>query len=179
MTIALYTPFGYVACGALGLQCLTCAWATGIYSGMKEKLKTAEEIQDYLKGHLSCGDERKKYNSDQWQVSKVLAQEIRRAYQMGVADTKAKSKSSGGNEKRILGEEERIQELTAYFDGKLLDGTLMPQDIAQYKDILSLKVSERDVTVEIIDFSDVFPDEASALEMARRATVGEIMEANR
>jgi len=80
--------------------------------------------------------------------------------------------------RRKLTDEERTEELTAFLDGKLLDGSLSAAELAQFKDIYGLKAKDRDLTIEIIDFKDAYPEDANEIEVCAEVIRKKIAEAN-
>ena len=140
-------------------------------------LNSAEDVQTLLKGNLEYGMDKKPFNSAVWHISKTIAQRITAARKAGYEEAEKKLKRKGGGIK-VLDDDERIERLTAWFEARLMDGTLQPQDIAQFKDIENLRNKEQDVIMQPVMYGDVFPEEAGMLEIARIAMEKHVQEAN-
>ena len=143
----------------------------------KDKIMSAEEVESLLKEKVPFVGDRSAYNRSVWDASKIMAQRLRKAYKDGY---KAAERDYGGDPEDApeLTADQRFQLLEQSFDTKLVAGKLEPQDIAQYKDILNLTQKRRDIAVETVDFSKVFPDEASAMRVAQEVISQKIKDAN-
>jgi hypothetical protein len=104
-----------------------------------------------------------------------------RADKKQAVDAVKKEQESPANKpslEQCLTDEQRAVELTKFLDGKLMDGSLSAAELAQFKDIYGLKAKDRDISINIVDFKDVYPEGANAIEVAASHIKLMIEEAN-
>jgi hypothetical protein len=81
-------------------------------------------------------------------------------------------------DRRALTDEERAEELTKFLDAKLLDGSMTAAELAQFKDIYGLKAKERDVSINVVEFKDVYPEYADVIATTAELVDEKIRKAN-
>jgi hypothetical protein len=123
-------------------------------------------------------EHRKALNAGIWDLSKKLAattnRELREAVK-AVEDAEKEKRKSGDTP---LDEEERRLRLELKLDSMLDDPKTSAADIKELRDYFGLGGKKADISFSIVDFKDVYPEMAGAIDVAAKAISIAIEEAN-
>lgn len=136
---------------------------------------TGEYVQTIIKTGLSDiapqdGKPYKDYNKAVWAVSKLVATEVNRETRAKVAEAKEEHKPVENVSEQIqrfmdnpMTEDEESRALRAIYQAQLSSGELSPQLLDKMDKIIGVGTG-KDEEIQVVDFSDAFPDYATAIE---------------
>jgi len=122
-------------------------------------------LSDHLKGGKEC-------NSALWQVSKQIGGSWRKEVKDAGKQVEQAQKSLSDELEELvanpLSKERRIELLEGIYDKMLLSGDVDTQFLDKYHKIIGVDTDEDD-RIEIVDFSDAFPDYETAIRICQEA----------
>ena len=131
----------------------------------------ATQINGEIKAALKIDKEQ---NPACWALSQKLA----RAWGKDVADAKKAAEKPNVMDIQTLTDEEREAYAAKILDAALQSGEMSIAELDRFKDELGLTKKGRDIAINIIDFKDVYPEEADVYAVAAEIIAKKVKEAN-
>jgi len=135
----------------------------------------ATQINGEIKAVLKI---EKELNPLVWGLSQKLASAWAKDVRDAKKEAKKEAEKSRVSDVQILSDEEREGYAARILDAALQSGEMSIAELDRFKDELGLTKKGRDIAIHIIDFKDIYPEEADVYAITAEVIKKKVREAN-